>query len=99
MLYEICNEPNGGGVTWSNNVKPYAEDIINTIRAKSPKSLIIVGTPDWSKDLKSVADNPLQYSNVIYSCHFYAGTHGNELQESISYCLQKIYPYSYQNAE
>ena len=92
VIYEICNEPNGSEVRWDENVKPYAEDIISTIRAKSPKSLIIVGTPDWCKDLKSAANNPLAFDNIVYSCHFYAGTHGEELQKQINYCIEKNIP-------
>lgn len=92
VIYEICNEPNGYNVTWSNNVKPYAENIIQTIRANSPKSLIIVGTPDWCKDLKNPADDPLNYENIVYACHFYAGSHNESLQSQIDYCLNKNLP-------
>lgn len=92
VIYEICNEPNGQNVTWNNCVKPYAEEVIPVIRKNSPKSLIIVGTPDWCKDLKTVADNPLDYKNVMYSCHFYAGSHGDSLKENINYCLDKNVP-------
>lgn len=92
IIYEICNEPNGYDLTWSNHVKPYAENIIQTIRANSPKSLIIVGTPNWCTDLKNPADDPLNYENIVYSCHFYAGTHNENLQSQIDYCLNKNLP-------
>jgi len=92
VIYEICNEPNGSNVSWDYNVKPYAEQIIPIIRKNSPKSLIIVGTPDWCKDLKSVANNPLKYENILYSCHFYSGSHGKELQDQIDYCLNSNIP-------
>lgn len=92
VIYEICNEPNGYDVTWDGNIKPYAEEIIKTIRANCPKSLIIVGTPDWCKSLKYVANNPLNYNNIAYSCHFYAGSHAGELQEEINYCIEKNIP-------
>lgn len=92
VIYEICNEPNGNDVKWNENVKPYAEDIIATIRNNNPKSLIIVGTPDWCKDLKNVANNKLEFENVVYSCHFYAGSHGELLQEQIDYCIEKNVP-------
>ncbi len=75
VIYEICNEPNG--VDWQA-VKRYAEEIIPIIREKSPDSLILVGNPDWSKDLYSVAQDPLDFENVMYSLHFYAATHGEE---------------------
>ena len=75
VLYEICNEPNG--VDWPT-VKRYAEAVIPVIREKDPDSVIIVGNPDWSKDLKSVAADPLEFDNVMYTLHFYAATHGEE---------------------
>ena len=80
VIYEICNEPNGK-ITWNDNVVPYANRIINTIRNNSPNSLIIVGTPEWCKDLKSVSDNPLNFDNIVYALHFYSGSHGEELMQ------------------
>ena len=77
VLYEICNEPNG--VDWPT-VKAYAERIIPVIRAKDPDSVIIVGNPDWSKDLRSVAADPLEFDNILYTLHFYAATHGHPSQ-------------------
>ena len=78
VLYEICNEPNG--VDWQT-VKAYAEQLIPVIREKDPDSVIIVGNPDWSKDLASVAADPLDFDNVMYTLHFYAASHGQELRE------------------
>ncbi len=78
VLYEICNEPNG--VDWKT-VKSYAEQIIPIIREKDPDSVIIVGNPDWSKDLKSVAADPLAFGNIMYSLHFYAASHGQEYRD------------------
>lgn len=92
VIYEICNEPNGNDVKWDYNIKPYAEDIVGTIRANSPKSLVIVGTADWSKNVNEAADNPINDSNVVYTCHFYAGSHGKELQDKIDYCISKNIP-------
>ena len=77
VLYEICNEPNG--VDWQA-VKRYANEIIPIIRERDPDSVILVGDPDWSKDLKSVAADPLDHENVMYSLHFYAATHGAEVR-------------------
>lgn len=92
VIYEICNEPNGNEVTWDKDIKPYAEEIIPIIRKNSKNSLIIVGTPDWCKKLKKAADNPLNFENIVYSCHFYSGTHGSELREQIDYCIDKNIP-------
>ena len=89
ILYEICNEPNGPDVTWDNNIKPYAEIIIPIIRANDPDAVIIVGTGSWSQDLPDAADNPLDYDNVMYTCHFYAGSHGQWLRDNVQYTLDK----------
>lgn len=91
VIYEICNEPNGG-VTWNSDIKPYAEEVIPVIRKNSKKALVIVGTPNWSQDVDVAADNPLEFKNIIYSCHFYAGDHGKELQDKIEYALNKNIP-------
>ena len=78
VLYEICNEPNG--VDWQA-VKTYAEQVIPVIREKAPEAVILVGNPDWSKDLYSVAADPLDFDNLLYSLHFYAASHGQEYRD------------------
>ena len=80
VLYEICNEPNG--VDWQT-VKNYAEQIIPVIREKDPDSVIIVGNPDWSKDLYSVAADPLDFGNILYTLHFYAASHGQDVRDMV----------------
>ena len=76
--YEICNEPNG--VDWQA-VKRYAEQVIPVIREKAPKAVILVGNPDWSKDLYSVAADPRDCDNLLYRRHFYSATHGQEYRD------------------
>ena len=84
VIYEICNEPNGGDVTW-DLIKTYAVDIINTIRRNDPNAVIVVGTPSWSQlsmwgHTTEVADNPITgQSNIMYALHFYASdNHHNQ---------------------
>ena len=84
VLYEICNEPNGN-VTWNDNVKPYAETVIPVIRANT-NAIILVGSPTWSKDLHETAKNPINAENIMYTCHFYAGTHTDWLRQHIADC-------------
>ena len=86
VLYEICNEPNGG-ITWSEHVKPYAQRVISSIRAQSPRAVILVGTPTWSQDLHLAAADPLSGGNLMYTLHFYAGTHGAFLRERVDNAL------------
>ncbi len=88
VIYEICNEPNGE-ISWRDNVKPYAEDVIGAIREHSPKALVIVGTPDWSKDLTSAAQDRLADENVAYALHFYAGSHNKTLRDTIDWFREK----------
>ena len=72
VIYEICNEPNGEDVTWDDDIVPYAEKAIKTIRNNSEESLILIGTSDWSKDLESVRKNPLKEENIMYVLHSYS---------------------------
>ena len=89
VLYEICNEPNG--VDWAQ-VREYAEKVIPVIREKDPDAVIIVGNPDWSKDLRSVAADPLAFDNVLYTFHFYAATHGQEYRDLVEACSREGLP-------
>ena len=91
LLYEICNEPNGG-VSWSGNIKPYAEAIIPVIREYSPEAVVLVGTPTWSQDVDAAAADPLDFDNVMYSLHFYAGTHKEWLRGKADTALGKGLP-------
>lgn len=80
VIYEICNEPNGG-TTW-DQVKNYADRIIPIIRANDKKAPIIVGTPTWSQDVDIAAKDPITCDdNVMYALHFYAATHKANLRE------------------
>lgn len=82
VLYEICNEPNGG-VSWEE-VKAYADEMIAVIRANDADAIIIVGTPTWSQDVDQVAANPVANPhNVMYAMHFYAATHKDALRNKV----------------
>lgn len=86
VIYEICNEPNGG-TTWAS-IKKYADTIIPVIRKNSPNAVIIVGTPTWSQDVDQVAEDPLvNGKNVMYALHFYAATHKDELRGKLTKAL------------
>lgn len=90
VIYEICNEPNGGA-SWSGNIKPYAEKIIPVIRKNAPNSVIIVGTPTWSQDIDKPLSDPLSYKNVMYAFHFYAATHAG-LRSNVENCVAQGLP-------
>jgi endoglucanase len=88
VIYEICNEPNGPGVAWQE-IKAYASFVIPAIRAIDPDSVIIVGTDSWSKGVDAAANAPLDFPNVMYALHFYAGSHRGELRGAADYALSK----------
>ena len=91
VIYEICNEPNGG-VTWSS-VKTYAEEVIPVIKANNPDAIIIVGTPTWSQDVDKAAADPITgYSNIMYALHFYADTHKGDLRTRMVNALSSGLP-------
>lgn len=88
VIYEICNEPNGG--TTFDDITSYANDVIPVIRNNSSKSLIIVGTPTWSQDVDKV--NKLGFDNILYSLHFYSGTHTEYLRDKAKSALSNNIP-------
>lgn len=88
VIYEICNEPNGSSVTWSK-VKEYADIIIPIIRNNDPNTIVICGTPTWSQDVDLAANDPLSYSNVMYTLHFYSGTHFDWLRSKAQTAIDK----------
>ena len=87
IIYEICNEPTG--TPW-NQIRPYAVDVVNTIRANDPDAIIVVGTNTWSQDVDEVATNggKLDDPNVMYTIHFYSGSHGESLREKVRTALK-----------
>lgn len=86
IIYEICNEPTG--TPW-NQIRPYAVDVVNTIRANDPDAIIVVGTNTWSQDVDEVATNggKIDDPNVMYTIHFYSGSHGESLREKVRTAL------------
>jgi len=80
VLYEIFNEPEKDE-TWPQ-VKSYAAAVIAAIRKHDPDNIVIVGSPEWDQRIDLVAADPIRdQTNVMYSVHFYAGTHGQWLRD------------------
>ncbi|MGD9200763.1 MAG: cellulase family glycosylhydrolase, partial [Chitinispirillia bacterium] len=74
-------------------VKTYSKAVINAIRQHDPDNIIIVGCPFWDQDIHKVADSPLTgFTNIMYSVHFYAATHGKWLRDRCDYALGKNIP-------
>lgn len=90
VIYEIFNEP--VNTTWVE-IQAYAQEVIPAIRAIDPDNIILVGCPNWDQDIHLVADKPLEgFSNLMYTVHFYAGTHKQFLRERTEYALGKGIP-------
>ncbi len=76
VIFEICNEPNGD-CTWED-IKEYANIIIPVIRRHKPDALILIGTPNFDREIQEPAKDPVDFENVMYSFHFYATSHKGE---------------------
>lgn len=96
VIYEICNEPNMNletkeEVTW-DDIKKYAREVIPVIKEIDDSKVIIVGTTIWSQGVDKAADAPLEYDNLMYTLHFYADTHRDELRNKFIYARKKNLP-------
>lgn len=88
VIYEICNEPNGG-TNWSA-IRQYALELIPVIRTYAPEAVIIVGTPTWSQDVDLAANDPItEYDYIMYALHFYAATHKEGYGKSVRQLLRR----------
>jgi endoglucanase len=90
VIYEIYNEPDRE--TWPE-VKTYSETVIKAIRANDPDNIILVGSPHWSQDVHVAAADPIKgYDNLMYTMHFYAGTHKKWLRDRTDEAIRKGLP-------
>lgn len=95
IIYEICNEPNGN-VTW-NTIKNYADQVIPVIRAIDNDAPIIVGTRAWSSlglsegsTAQEILNNPLTFSNILYTFHFYAKDHRDSYLSHLDWASDRL---------
>lgn len=79
IIYEIFNEPDYE--SWPE-VKAYSEEVISVIRHIDPDNIILVGSPQWDQSVNLPAADPIKgFKNLMYTMHFYAGTHKKELRD------------------
>ncbi len=78
VIYEVFNEPLQ--VSWSEELKPYHENVVSAIRAIDPDNLIILGTPNWSQYVDEASADPVEGTNLMYTLHFYSCTHEASLR-------------------
>jgi endoglucanase len=79
VIYEPFNEPEK--LSWQNQVKPYHEALVATIREHDADNPIVLGTPNWSQFVDEAAMNPVAGTNLLYTLHFYACSHDAWLRE------------------
>lgn len=79
IIYDICNEPSE--VPWTR-IKNYADALIPIIRAIDSDAVILIGTHGWAtfgvsdgRTHQDIVDNPVNFSNIMYTFHFYAAAH------------------------
>jgi endoglucanase len=90
IIYEVFNEPDYE--TWPE-VKAYSEAVIKVIRANDPDNIILVGCPKWDQDVNLPAADPIKgYNNLMYTMHFYAGTHQKELRDRTDEAIKSGLP-------
>jgi endoglucanase len=94
ILYDVANEPNG--VSWAT-VRNYHQQIIPVVRAQDADSVILLGTHAWGslgvsdgRNETDVINNPVTFGNVLYTFHFYAGSHGTEYLNTLSRAADRI---------
>ena len=90
VIYEIYNEPVED--TWAD-LKKYATEVIGEIRKYDADNIVLVGCPHCDQDIHLVAESPLEgFSNIMYTVHFYAATHGEYLRERTEAAVKKGIP-------
>ena len=90
VIYEIYNETVED--SWES-LKEYSKAVIDEIRLYDPDNIILVGCPHWDQDIHLVAESPLEgYSNLMYTVHFYAGTHKQYLRDRVDAAMQRGIP-------
>ena len=90
IIYEIYNEPVED--TWTD-LKKYAAEVIGEIRKYDKDNVVLVGCPHWDQDIHLVAESPLEgFNNVMYTVHFYAATHGDDLRQRTEDAVKRGIP-------
>jgi endoglucanase len=84
IIYEPFNEPTN--VTWAD-VKQYHVAVVAAIRPIDQNNLIVLGTPTWSQDVDLAAMDQVVGTNLLYTLHFYACTHGQALIDKANTAL------------
>lgn len=91
VIYEIFNEPTKDQ-SWPE-IKVYSEALIATIRKNDPDNIILVGNPEWDQRIDLVQQDPIKgATNIMYTVHFYAGTHKQWLRDRTDAAIRSGIP-------
>jgi hypothetical protein len=77
IIWEVYNEPVNTGV---GSISTHAKTITDALRAAGNNNLVIIGSPQWSKQPNEQAgnwgtSNDAVTKNVAFTFHFYAASH------------------------
>ena len=86
VIWEPYNEPNG--YAWPQ-IKTYHQAVVDAIRAVDADNLIVLGTPSWSQRVDQAAADPVVGTNLLYTLHWYACTHGQMFRDYGSAAIAK----------
>lgn len=91
VIYELYNEPTRD--SWKS-LKEYAEGLIKVISDADPSNpVILMGCPTWDQAIDQPAADPIKgYDNLMYTVHFYAGTHKQWLRDKCDKAMEAGIP-------
>uniref|UniRef100_A0A914DVK3 Glycoside hydrolase family 5 domain-containing protein n=1 Tax=Acrobeloides nanus TaxID=290746 RepID=A0A914DVK3_9BILA len=81
VLYELYNEPSWD-LNWTQ-LASYHSAIINAIRAHDPDNIIVAATPRSDQDVDIAAAAPLNYTNIVYTMHYYTNLPNSNIQQAV----------------
>lgn len=82
--YDDLGNPEAMQAYWTA-LKEYAEGLIDTITSiDDTHPLILMGCPCWDQRIDFAVNDPIEgYDNLMYTVHFYAGTHKDDLRNAV----------------
>ena len=100
VLFETANEPNGLGTeenaasAWETKLLPYHQSVVDAIRAydkDTVDNIVICGTDNWSQYVDAPVAHPVQDdgNQIMYTMHFYAGTHDTKTGDDGKYLRRR----------
>lgn len=72
---------------WEDLIKPFASEIIETVRENNPDCIFIVGAPENGLGVDTASDSMFDYDNICYGCRIFSGTHKQDYRDRISEAL------------